>query len=90
MFWREGKLWESWFVFSGVADHLLKLGLQPKVRDSSFDFNLVYIAYVIYLFFMGRLFFISGVGRDADEVNVSTFPDIRIFEYECRKYYVGS
>jgi len=33
-------------VFSGVADHLLKLGLQPKVRDSSFDFNLVYIAYM--------------------------------------------
>ena len=52
MFWREGKLWESWFVFSGVADHLLKLGLQPKVRDSRFDFNLVYIVYVIYLFFI--------------------------------------
>ena len=39
-------------MFSGVADHLLKLGLQPKVRDSRFDFNLVYIVYVIYLFFI--------------------------------------
>ena len=33
-------------MFSGVADHLLKLGLQPKGRGSCFDFNCVYIFFV--------------------------------------------